>query len=365
MPVAPTAPSRGSAVTLTALLALAGLFLGLLVAAPTTASARSADTAPPVLVDFGFTPGTVRTEATAKDVVITAKLTDETGSRAPTVEIVADQDPDEVLGFGSMSLTSGTIQNGTWKRTITIPTTATPGPWTVRLYALVDTLENSDHTTRDHPTKLNVAGTAPVLTGFDFTPKTINVESSARDVVVTADLTDDTGARAPTIVITSDSTDQSLGFGSMALVAGNERAGTWRRTVSVPTTADPGSWTVTIYALVDVLENSDNTIRHHATELTVATTSGPTEACSEAKDDAERAATLVKKFSSKLTRAKKQLKAAKKQLRQAKATGNKTKIKRAKTKVKKATSKVRSLAKKKRAAKATLAEARDRVAAHC
>ena len=373
MPVAPAARRREAtapSLAVPTVAALAGLLLGLLVAAPVpasaSASAEPADTSPPVLTSFEFSPETVAVEGAAQDVVVTVDLTDETGARAPTIDITSDS-TDESHGFGSMTLVSGTDRDGTWQRVVTIPAGAERGSWTVTLKALVDVLEHSDETIRDHPDALDVTGDPPVLVDFDFTPTTVNVADSAQDVVVSARITDHTGARAPTVELRSDTTDQLLGFGSMTLVSGpdTEKDGIWARTVTIPSDAATGAWTVRIYALEDVLDNSDNTIRHHPTKLTVTTTTGPSPACTQAEADEETAAALVSKYSAKLTRAKKQLKSAKQQLRKAKATGKKAKIKRAKAKVSKARTKVRTLAKKRSAAQTELDEARERVALTC
>jgi titin len=58
-----------------------------------------------------------------------------------------------------MTLSSGTAQDGTWSKTVTIPGTATPGAWTVTINALSDTLGNGDGTAHNHPTKLTVTNT--------------------------------------------------------------------------------------------------------------------------------------------------------------------------------------------------------------
>src|SRR5205823_2656746 len=46
-------------------------------------------------------------------------------------------------GFGSMTRTSGTAQDGTYSRTMTIPQGAAPGSWSATLYPLTDTVGNS------------------------------------------------------------------------------------------------------------------------------------------------------------------------------------------------------------------------------
>ena len=55
-----------------------------------------------------------------------------------------------------MTRVSGTAQDGVYERTVTIPTTAAPGTWSVTLYPLRDTLGNSGAGFHNHPTKLTV-----------------------------------------------------------------------------------------------------------------------------------------------------------------------------------------------------------------
>ncbi|KTS55415.1 hypothetical protein NS206_16740, partial [Microbacterium testaceum] len=66
----------------------------------------------------------------------------------------------------------------------------------------------------------------------------------------------------------------------MDLVAGTATNGTWKRTITLPATAAPGSWEITLFPLKDALGNSSGGFRTIAT-LTVTTktptdTTGPT-----------------------------------------------------------------------------------------
>ncbi|WP_427007081.1 hypothetical protein [Pseudarthrobacter sp. H2] len=49
----------------------------------------------------------------------------------------------QTQGFGSMTLVSGTLKDGIWKHTITIPQGAAPGKWDVKLYPLDDIWGNN------------------------------------------------------------------------------------------------------------------------------------------------------------------------------------------------------------------------------
>jgi predicted RNA-binding protein with TRAM domain len=237
------------------------------------------DVAAPTLSQFDFSPKSVDVNSGAKGVVVTARVTDATGANAPTL-IISSDSTTQTLGFGPMSRISGTATDGVYQRTVTIPTTAATGGWTVKIYPLDDTLGNGDATFHSHPQKLTVTNTPtdtapPVLSQFDFTPKSVNIQSGTKDVVVTARVTDATGANAPTLIISSDSTTQTLGFGSMSRISGTATDGVYQRTVTIPTTAATGAWTVKIYPLDDALGNDDATFHSHPQKLTVTNATAP------------------------------------------------------------------------------------------
>ncbi|WP_261818335.1 fibronectin type III domain-containing protein [Nocardioides sp. OK12] len=232
-----------------------------------------ADTVAPALTDFDFTPSTVDVFTGEKQVTVTARVTDATGAEAPTM-ILASESTSQQLGFGTMTRTSGDTKDGTYSRTVTIPTTAAPGDWRVSIYPLRDTIGNSQTGFNNHPTKLKVTNgpadtAAPVLADFDFTPTTVDVSTGEKQVTVTARVTDATGAEAPTMILASESTSQQLGFGTMTRTSGDTKDGTYSRTVTIPTTAAPGDWRVSIYPLRDTIGNSQTGFNNHPTKLKV------------------------------------------------------------------------------------------------
>ncbi|WP_176946288.1 fibronectin type III domain-containing protein [Blastococcus aurantiacus] len=126
-----------------ALLAMLVIASGTALAAPPGLSVAraAADTAPPALVAFDFTPRTVDISAGPASVTVSARITDATGAEAPTISFTSDT-TSQTAGFGSMTRTSGTAQDGTYTRTITIPKGAAPGTWSASLFPLSDTLGN-------------------------------------------------------------------------------------------------------------------------------------------------------------------------------------------------------------------------------
>ena len=113
---------------------------------------------------------------------------------------------------------------------------------------------------------------APVVTEFDFNPKTVELNDGEKTVTVTARLTDDTGANPPTVILSSDDTSQTLGFGTMTRVSGNEKDGVYQRTITIPTTAAAGTWAVRLYPVSDTIGNSNSSFRDHPTKLTINNT---------------------------------------------------------------------------------------------
>ncbi|TRY17634.1 hypothetical protein FOJ82_10095, partial [Tessaracoccus rhinocerotis] len=73
---------------------------------------------------------------------------------------------------------------------------------------------------------------APVLQEFDYTPTAIDVADGPQEVVVTARVTDATGAAAPTLILSSDDTTQTLGFGEMTRISGTAQDGIYQGTVT-------------------------------------------------------------------------------------------------------------------------------------
>ncbi|WP_448621030.1 fibronectin type III domain-containing protein [Geodermatophilus sp. URMC 65] len=90
---------------------------------------------------FDFTPQTVDISNGPASITVTARITDATGAEAPTISFGSDS-TSQSAGFGVMTRTSGTAQDGTYTRTITIPQGAAPGTWSASLFPLSDTAGN-------------------------------------------------------------------------------------------------------------------------------------------------------------------------------------------------------------------------------
>ncbi|SDJ53670.1 serine protease [Arthrobacter cupressi] len=232
------------------------------------------DVAGPVLVSSSVTPQSLDIATGPATAKVTVRLTDQTGTQAPTL-ITSHDESGQTQGFGGMTLVSGTVQDGIWERSITIPEGSATGTWTVTLYPLRDTLGNNTTGFKDLAT-LNITGAvsdtaAPVLASSSVTPQALDIATGPATAKVSVRLTDQTGTQAPTLIASHDQSGQTQGFGSMTLVSGTAQDGTWERSITIPQGSATGSWTITLYPLRDTLGNNTSSFQDLAT-LTVSAT---------------------------------------------------------------------------------------------
>ncbi|MGF6834346.1 hypothetical protein QF015_002528 [Paenarthrobacter sp. TE4293] len=227
---------------------------------PQIPAVAATDTAPPVLVTSTVSPKTFNLSTGPATVKVTLRITDATSANAPTLS-VSHRATGQSHGFGSMTLISGTTKDGTWERTMTIPQGSALGQWEVTLFPLRDSLGNSGNF--QTLTTLSLSGTPtdtapPVLVTSTVSPKTFNLSTGPATVKVTLRITDATSANAPTLSVSHRATGQSHGFGSMTLISGTTKDGTWERTMTIPQGSALGQWEVTLFPLRDSLGNSGN-----------------------------------------------------------------------------------------------------------
>ena len=110
----------------------------------------------------------------------------------------------------------------------------------------------------------------PVLAAFDFNPKTVNVKAAGKVVTVTIRTTDATATSNPIVTLTSDNSLQQVGPTGMTWDSGSPVTNSvWTADLTIPQGAAPGTWTVTVDTLVDVLGNPQSSPNIHPTKLTV------------------------------------------------------------------------------------------------
>ncbi|MFC0422129.1 hypothetical protein ACFFHP_16515, partial [Glutamicibacter ardleyensis] len=151
-----------------------------------------------------------------------------------------------------------------WERKVTIPQGAASGAWEVSLFPLNDVMGNSGNgflTLGIVNIESSVSDvSAPVLRNYSVSPLNHNLSDGPAEITIRATITDATGTQAPTLSVSHDS-GQSYGFGSMTLVSGSAKDGTWERKVTIPQGAASGAWEVSLFPLNDVMGNSGNGFR--------------------------------------------------------------------------------------------------------
>jgi hypothetical protein len=237
---------------------------------PTDLSVTSTapDTTPPTLVSLDFTPKTVDVTNAAQTVTVTAHLTDDnTGVNSAVIYFSSPSSAQ--TAFASFSLTSGTATDGTYTASVTIPQGAEPGTWKIYRVSLQDTASNSveygPNFARPFPSGMptdlsvlnaNVDTTAPTLVSLSFTPQSVDVSSAAQTITVTAHITDDmSGVQHAEIYFSSPSNAQHA-MNSFALTAGTATDGTYQATITIPKSAEAGTWKLTRVNLLDQASNS-------------------------------------------------------------------------------------------------------------
>jgi hypothetical protein len=168
------------------------------------------------------------------------------------------------VGAG-LQLSSGTDLNGTWTSATTIPAFSEAGTWTVYYVDMFDNVGNfqgystSQLQALGFPTTLQVTSNQdtqpPVLTGFTFSPMTVNTTNSSAAVTLTAQATDNlSGVQQIDMAFRSPSGAQEVGAG-LQLSSGTDLNGTWTSTTTIPAYSEAGTWTV---YYVDMFDNVGN-----------------------------------------------------------------------------------------------------------
>jgi hypothetical protein len=229
---------------------------------PTTIQVVDAtpDTTPPQLLAFSFTPTTVDVSNTSQVVTFTARLTDDLSGVAFAL-----------VGFGSptghqsvsaiLSRVSGSTLDGTYQATVTIPTFAEAGTWSVSGVVVQDLAWNFDSIYVPATATLQVVDATPDTTppqplAFSFTPTTVDVSTKSQDVTVTVRLTDDlSGVASAYVVFKNPPPAYQPVFATLSRVSGSALDGTYQATVTIPAFAEAGTWLVSGVNVQDLVGN--------------------------------------------------------------------------------------------------------------
>ena len=264
------------------------LFSGLSAVMPAPAGATD-DTQPPVLTSLSLSPSSVDTSASFRTIKVTARITDDISgvfssytypSYGPGVTFLS---PSGIFWVSTtLTRVSGTIVDGTWEGTVTVPRYSEQGVWTISEVAFSD---NAYHSRRLTASDLEAAGlptgfeqtgvgdtTPPTLASLSLSPRFVDTSASARQIIVQAGFTDEkSGVNTsvnPWVKFTSPSGLSD--YWSLLRVSGTPQDGLYQVTITVPQGAEQGIWKLTGLAVSDQYFNST-----YLTEADLAATGFP------------------------------------------------------------------------------------------
>ncbi|MGM7668595.1 S-layer homology domain-containing protein [Microbacterium sp. A93] len=217
----------------------------------------------PVVGSVTATPHTLDLTTGPRELTVRARVTDESGTFIPymTVESQDVRVPQQLI---DLEQTSGTLKDGWWTGTVTLPADSPNGAWTARVTAPYDINHNYWGDLNSSEVTFDVTGStrtdyeAPVVQNQAVTPAAWNLEDGDAIITVTADLSDPAGTREAGLFFSSekdDVTGEPFAFqSSMELVSGTAERGTWRGQFTIPEGAPGGSYGITL-DVTDALGN--------------------------------------------------------------------------------------------------------------
>ena len=164
-------------------------------------------------------------------------------------------------------LISGDDKDGTYQATVTVPTTAATGDYTISSSFVNDIYDNQSSYISGAGANGGVTITSsreanpPVITNLAASPSTVDITTEAATITLTVDISDESG------VVIDSSWKPQLGqtgspsiqaASSWVLISGDDKDGTYQATVTVPTTAATGDYTISssfvmIYMIINPL----------------------------------------------------------------------------------------------------------------
>lgn len=224
------------------------------------------DVAAPVVGSVTATPSTLDLSSGAREITVRARITDETGSEVPYVTARA-RDYLVSVDLVDMELSSGTVQDGWWTGTITLPAAAPNGTWILEVVAPRDLSGNSMGEHNTTAVTAEVVGSsrtdysAPVVQDASVSPAAWDLMNGHGRITVTADISDATGTQDATVYSSSEADGTEIPFSfhtSLHLVSGTAKDGTWRGQFTIPEGAPVGNYTIDLLTK-DHLGNGDIT----------------------------------------------------------------------------------------------------------
>jgi hypothetical protein len=232
-----------------------------------------ADTQGPVLTGFSIDPDSIDVSDAADTVRLTVSASD--ASDISSVFVHFRSPGGELINTASCTLESGTARDGTWGCSLHVARYTEAGIWQVENIQMLDELNhytyagNAAVAAAGHEHTLRVTSTpsdlsAPLLTGFSFSPDTVHVSAGPDTVVVSVRATDDvTGVGYIAAMVRSASGSTTLGVAGCRLVEGTANDGTFHCNLPIPQGIERGTYTFVQLTLYDNL----NRIRDYPPEV--------------------------------------------------------------------------------------------------
>jgi elongation factor P hydroxylase len=224
-----------------------------------------ADTSPPEIVSFDFTPKTVDVSNGPAEITFTARIRDtQSGFDNGNFYFRSPSDQQSLYaGFWEWERISGTAQDGIYETTVIIPQYSEVGIWEVEQVDVEDQVGNRGQwwpkaeavaymQSNGFPYQITIQNTnpdtsPPEIVSFDFTPKTVDVSNGPAEITFTARILDNlSGFDNGNFYFRSPSDQQSLyaGFWEWERISGTAQDGIYETTVIIPQYSEAGIWEV-------------------------------------------------------------------------------------------------------------------------
>ncbi len=225
------------------------------------------DTLPPAVNPFTFGPLAVNVSASGRTVTCTMTVTDAKSGVEFALCGFDAPDSDQSRGCAANTPSSGTVNNGTFTCSFSMPQYSDAGNWTasafVRDFAGNFTSSASAQSLAVTANPEDIAG--PALTGFSFTPTSVSVGEAARSVLCTMVVTDNVsgvGAAQCTFSYTdpfNPFVSQSAGCTATLPASGTRTDGTFQCGLTIPRSSAGGLWDADV-ELTDQVGNSTSVL---------------------------------------------------------------------------------------------------------
>jgi hypothetical protein len=237
------------------------------------------DTLPPVQTAVSLSPGTLDVSSGPQNLTCNMTVTDDKAGVLGSACAVFSPSRSHQLFCAAYTPSSGTILNGVFSCSVTVPQNAEAGTWTAQGaaedFAFNGAALAGPPITSVAVTSVNPDTDPPTLTSFDFNPISVSDGTGPQQVVCTMVAADSiAGVDTAECSVTSPVNDASVSCTATAPISGTRNNGTFQCSLTVPqyAAAGEGAWEAT---LTDLAGNSTGYLQDPV--LTVACAAGDAE----------------------------------------------------------------------------------------